>query len=181
MKSYNNIFFLRHLKTQNNDLCIISGQSDSEIIQKKDLEIDLSRFDKIYCSTSERCIKTIELLRNKLTKIDIIYDERLQERNMGLLEGMFKKNVEKKYSELFIEGSFKIFETPPQGESYKCFIERVKDFYIDFLSVNQGNKILICSHNQTLKLLRLLILEKDITYESWLEYSFENGKIINLE
>lgn len=181
MKSYNNIFFLRHLKTLNNDLCIISGQSDSEIMETNHHLIDMSRFDKIYCSPSMRCIKTIELLGNQSdTLSNIVYDKRLLERNMGKLEGMIKEEGEKKYSELFRDGVFNVFKTPPQGESYVCFKERVEEFYNDYLYVKGNNNILICSHNQTLKLLRLLILKKDISYYSWMEYSFRNGELTEI-
>lgn len=181
MKLYNNIFFLRHLKTRNNDLCIISGQSDSEIINSNYHLIDMSHFAKIYCSPSLRCVKTIELLGNQSNIVsNVIYDERLLERNMGSLEGMTKEEGTKKYSELFREGMFNVFKTPPQGESFECFKKRVKAFYNDNLRVKESGNMLICSHNQTLKLLRLLILEKNITYHSWAEYSFQNGNITEI-
>ena len=181
MKLYSSIFFLRHLKTLNNDLCIISGQSDSEIMDTNRHLIDMNRFDKIYCSPSLRCVNTIELLGNQSDTVsNIMYDKRLLERNMGSLEGMIKEEGKKKYSELFREGMFNVFKTPPQGESYECFKERVKDFYNDYLLLQESNNILICSHNQTLKLLRLLVLEKDVTYHSWAEYSFQNGELTKI-
>lgn len=164
MEIYNNIFFLRHLKTSNNDLCIISGQSDSEIIDTNRCFIDISRFDKIYCSPSLRCVKTIELLgKQSYTISRIVYDKRLLERNMGNLEGVKKEEAKKKYPELFKEGAFNVFKTPPQGESYECFNKRITDFYNEYLCENKSNNILVCSHNQTLKLLRLLILERCLT------------------
>ncbi len=181
MKLYSNIFFLRHLKTLNNDLCIISGQSDSEIIDIDCTLIDMRKFDKIYCSPSLRCVRTIELLGNQSNLVSgIVYDKRLLERNMGVLEGMLKEEGRNKYSGLFKERMFNVFKTPPQGESYECFKERVKDFYNDYLCIKESNNILICSHNQTLKLLRLLILDKDITYQSWAEYSFKNGELTEI-
>lgn len=181
MRPYNCIFLLRHLKTLNNDLHIISGQSDSEIIKTEYLKIDLSVFDKIYCSPSQRCIRTIKLLGDQSDAINsIIYDKRLLERNMGSLEGMLKKEGKHKYSELFRGETFDVFKTPPGGESFECFKKRVKAFYNEFLCAKQGNNILICSHNQTLKLLRLFILEKDITYQSWVGYSFKNGELTEI-
>lgn len=181
MKEYNNIFFLRHLKTSNNDLCIISGQRDSEITDVNRHFIDMSRFDKIYCSSSLRCVKTLELLGTQsYTVSDIVYDKRLLERNMGNLEGMKKEDAKKKYSELFNGGTFNVFSTPPQGESYECFKERITEFYNEYLCEKESNNILVCSHNQTLKLLRLLVLEKHITHHSWLEYSFQNGELTTI-
>ena len=49
MKLYCNIFFLRHLKTKNNILHIISGQSDSEIVSENYMKEDFNKFDRIYC------------------------------------------------------------------------------------------------------------------------------------
>ncbi len=182
MKSYNCIFLLRHLKTLNNDLHIFSGQSDSEIIKTDCLKIDLSRFNKIYCSPSQRCVKTIKVLGNQSDIISsIIYDKRLQERNMGSLEGMLKKEGKHIYSGLFRGENFDVFKTPPNGESFECFKERVKAFYDEILCSKQGNNILVCSHNQTLKLLRLFILEKNITYQSWAGYSFINGELTEIK
>lgn len=178
MKSYSNIFFLRHLKTLNNNMHIISGQSDSEIIQVDYLKVNLSVFDKIYCSPSLRCIKTLELLGNNSFSTDnIVYDKRLLERNMGSLEGILKTEGKKKYPELFMSEAFNIFQTPPQGESYKSFKRRVNEFYNEMLNTDERLNILVCSHNQTLKLLRLLVLGEDVTYQSWSEYSFKNGEL----
>ncbi len=182
MKLYNKIFLLRHLRTQNNDLHIISGQSDSQIICNNYLEVDFSRFDKIYCSPSPRCVRTLEILGKQPIMINsIIYDKRLLERNMGSLEGVIKKEGISKYPELFKKGTFNVFKTPPEGESYEYFKERVEDFYDENLCLNEGLNVLICSHNQTLKLLRLLILKRDITYLSWAEYSFSNGQIVEIK
>lgn len=182
MRLYNGVFLLRHLQTQNNNLHIISGQSDSPIINNNYLEINFSRFDKIYCSPSQRCVKTLKILGDHsiMTK-KIIYDERLFERNMGSLEGMNKKECINKYPELFNKGIFNVFNTPPKGESYEYFKMRVMDFYNDNLYLNDKSNILICSHNQTLKLLRLLILKKNITYQSWAEFSFSNGQIVEIK
>lgn len=182
MMSYNNIFLLRHLKTQNNELHIISGQSDSEIIEADCTKFDLSKFDEIYCSFSPRCKRTLEILGEQPVLSSYIkYDERLIERNMGKLEGIAKKRGEKIYPDLFREEAFNVFKTPPQGESYESFKKRVEDFYKEKLKLDKGLKILICSHNQTLKLLRLLILEEDITYLSWSAFSFNNGELVKIK
>ncbi len=174
----NNIFFLRHAKTLNNDLCIISGQSDSNIISEDYLKIDFNYFDKIYCSPSLRCIDTLDILNCMPFSIcNVLYDKALLERNMGHLEGMLKIDGLSKYPDLFTNGSFDVFKTPPQGESYKTFKNRVYCFYNDCLNTNDQLNILVCSHNQTLKLLRLFILNKKVTHETWLEHSFKNGEI----
>lgn len=156
---------------------IISGQSDSEIIKKEYATVDLMNFDKIYCSPSIRCQKTLEILgNNSLSAEKIVYDNRLLERDMGHFEGLSKTECKKMYPKLFMNGAFDVFQTPPQGESYEKFKKRVSSFYDEILKPSNQLNILVCSHNQTLKLLRLLILGKNITYKTWMEYSFENGE-----
>lgn len=181
MKSYNRVFFLRHLETQNNRLHIISGQSDSPIIETRCSKVDLSKFDRIYCSSSKRCVKTLQLMGEQINLIsNIVYDKRLLERDMGILESISKEEGKNKYPELFRKENFNVFETPPQGESFESFQKRIKEFYSEYLCTYERLSILICSHNQVLKLLRLLMLEKDITHQSWSEISFENGKIVEI-
>lgn len=174
------IYFLRHLKTINNDLQIISGQSDSNIVCK-DLTIPLEpcKFDKIYCSPSSRCKETLAFFKEKIASAhDIVFDKHLLERHMGDFEGMRKEKVALMYPDFFIDGMFDVFKTPPKGESYDCFKERVENFYNKYIS--NDCKILICSHNQTLKMLRLLILKKRVTHEEWKRYSFKNGELVKI-
>ena len=38
--------------------------------------------------------------------------------------------------------------------------------------------ILICGHNQALKVLKAILQSEEVTQEYWAETNFENGKII---
>lgn len=180
--SCNKIFFLRHLKTTNNKLNIISGQSETPILSTPyHSKEDFSQYDKIFCSTSKRCVETIKILsRNRIPNNAVVFDSRIEERNMGLLEGMSKKHCQTIYPYLFHRNYFDPFLTPPNGESYQNFKDRLQNFYNEYLSSGEQGNILICSHNQALKLLRLLILEKEISYQSWEEINFLNGKILKI-
>ena len=182
MKLCDNLFFLRHLRTENNANNVISGQSDARIIQEASYQIDLNLFDKIYCSPSLRCIETIKLIDNNFDGLNnIVYDRRLLERSMGLLEGLPKSESKRKYPELFLRGAFNVFRTPPQGECFESFQQRIQEIYNDLLNENRQRNILVCSHNQTLKLLRLMVLDKEVTQQSWIEFSFKNGVITQIK
>lgn len=177
----NNVFCLRHLKTKYNRLHVITGQSNSDIVETKTISIDLNNLKEIYCSPSLRCVKTLQILGGLSFDANrILYDERLLERNMGCLEGMRKSEAEEKYPDLFYGGRFDLFKTPPLGESFAFFSERVNYFYRECIESTMESGLLISSHNQTLKLLRLFILNKKITYQSWEEYSFDNGIVYNV-
>lgn len=181
MKLYNSVYCLRHLKTYNNNLQIISGQNDSDIVDTDYPSFDLAQFDKIYCSPAQRCIKSLSMLDNRIAlDRDIAYDNRLLERNMGCLQGMSRESGMLKYPDLFNGRNFNLFKTPPGGEEYIIFKKRVMSFIDECLCASNGLDILVCSHNQTLKLIRLIILERNITNQSWMEFSFANGEILRI-
>lgn len=179
MSLQENLFFLRHLESENNKLGIISGQSNPKISFKNITIVSSMDFRKIYCSPSKRCRETIESLENKETS-KIVINNDLSERNMGKLEGHKKSDMLQEYPSLFHNKVFDLFATPPEGESYQDFYKRVNFFYKQYLIRDLKEKTLICSHNQTLKLLRLLLLQKEINYNTWEEYNFPNGQVVAL-
>ena len=179
MNTYHKIVFLRHLRTLNNDCQIISGQSDSKVVSHNCVELDLKKFDDIYCSPSPRCRETLKIMNeHDPDLVNVIYDTRLLERDMGCLEGMTRAEAQDRYSDLFTDNRFNVFKTPPDGESFEIFENRVREFYVEKLCKTRNQYVLVCSHNQTLRLLRLMILKKSVTCQSWLEYSFDNGQPI---
>lgn len=179
MTQYNNLFLLRHMETQNNKSGIITGQGVVEIIYGNVPKVLFDEYDKIYCSTSLRCIQTVRHLANNeyITK-RIIFDERLLERDMGRLTGMRREKAVEMYPDIFLNKKFNVFANPPDGESFEQFKKRISDFFIEKVKENADKKILICSHNQTLKMLRLIALDEVINNKSWSSFSFVNGQVV---
>ena len=108
------IFFLRHFETKNNVNGILNGQSLEEPISAGHCIEKCLPFDIIYCSTALRCRQTVEWIEghNK-----IFFSEQLLERNLGLLEGHSRIEMQKQYPELFDKNRLNVFATPPEGES----------------------------------------------------------------
>ncbi len=173
------IFFLRHFETEYNKMGVISGRSEANIVQERSIGVSVKLFDIIYCSPAKRCRETINAL-DDVESGRIIITNCLLERNMGYFEGNKKSDLTKLYPDLFYNNAFNLFKTPPGGESYQDFYDRVNTFYKEYLVHSLEERILVCSHNQTLKLLRLLFLNKVIDYDAWREYAFPNGKIITI-
>lgn len=174
--SKSNIFFLRHFKTNNNLNGIISGQSLEEpIIESFNIKCDIA-FDKIFCSTARRCRETISIFcsNNKVDINTIIFTNELQERNMGILENQSRSEMIEKFPHCFYNNKFSFIETPPNGESFNAFANRVHSFYKKSVCKSSGN-ILICSHNQTLKMLNFIITGTTINDINWYTLSFPNG------
>lgn len=182
------IYFLRHCKTQNNIKGLISGQSDVDILNTvadsiMNPELNL---DECFCSPLKRCIQTYELYKNSFTEHTLFFDERLKERNMGDIENLHKHEAYACFPELFIIQHDRLFfnpmKTPPHGESFEYFFCRISDFFNDHIIYNSNKTILISSHNQTLKVLYYIYKGMDtFNLNSWVELTFSNGLIYNLE
>lgn len=177
------IYFLRHQETVNNQLGMISGQSDS-LIRKQSFYADNSKIvkniDVVYSSPAQRCIDTLNGIQDLL--VSPIIDKRLLERNMGDFENCLRKEVYAQYPNLFwnIHGKiqFRFEFTPPNGESFSEFFERIFSFCEEEIFSNKECNILICSHNQALKMIYFILKGVHPSEENWRNLSFPNGKCV---
>lgn len=181
------LFAVRHCKTQYNVEHRISGQSDSPII---DYSTDVSNLDKeivrhlglvVITSPAPRCIHTVEMIIKQFTgKITIQSDARLLERRMGIWEGELKASTIEHNLCGVKNGYFDPYFTPPNGESIISCMKRINAFLIDLGHHQWDSPVLICGHNQTLKLLKFQINRLHNLQDYWGTESFANGKIERL-
>lgn len=177
------IYFLRHQKTFNNKFEVISGQAYSPILLE-DIYVEKNFMTKgievIYTSPSQRCLDTLKYIPN-LTVTPRI-DTRLLERNMGDFENGSRKELYEKYPEYFRTINNKILFrlqcTPLNGESFSEFKERVNSFCKEIISPNKRRNIMLCSHNQTMKMIYFILKRKQPSETEWEEVCFPNGKIV---
>lgn len=151
------IYVLRHCKTLFNEKNIVSGQTDCPLV---DYSVDYSILSNeshlksyiLISSPLNRCVLTGKILESK-SKLQIypFIDSRIIERNMGIFEGKKRHELFKEYPDYFINGHFKDYMTPPMGESYDDFRFRIASFSMEKLLLE--NNIIVCSHNQTLRML----------------------------
>lgn len=173
------IYLLRHLKTGNNASGRISGQSETVILKGQKI-IDengvVPRIQLVYTSPATRCLDTLKVAGVKGTPIQ---DVRLLERNMGIFEGRIRNEIKAEYPEYFTFGKFDVFQTPPKGETFEEFYHRLYAFYDEKLTDKEEN-ILVCGHNQALKMLKAIIQHREITRTYWNIQNFENGKVCGI-
>ena len=160
------LYILRHCKTLFNEENIVSGQTDCPLI---DYSVDYSILNKenylksyiLISSPLNRCVLTGEILQlqSKL-QISVFIDSRIIERNMGILEGKRRCDLVKEYPDYFFNGHFKDYMTPPMGESYDNFRFRIASFVSSIKKLLLKHNIIICSHNQTLRMLTSIINDK---------------------
>lgn len=126
------LFLIRHGQTDWNIKGKIQGSCDIELnhtgikqaeeLSNKVLE-NKYKFSKIYSSPQRRAVKTAEIL-SKVTNIEYISTEGLEEINFGEWEGLSWAEVKGKYPTEYDEWYInRRYAKPPKGESYgrACF------------------------------------------------------------
>lgn len=170
------VLFLRHFETQLNAEERISGRSpDIPILESREILCDF-HVDSALCSPAVRCRQTLEAFLQKRSVQSIHYVPELAERHMGIMEGCLRSDMEETYPDLFDSGKFRLFETPPGGESFEAFQTRVRTFWEKYQKT-LGGTLLICSHNQFLKMMYLIIHDLPVTEVQWKRINFPNGTI----
>lgn len=174
------IYFLRHVKTVDNLNGKISGRSDSPALPGQILRISCNiekQFDKIYRSPYKRCRDTIALLPSTLQR-NVCYEPALIERSLGILEGMERIDAIHRFPQLFENDKLKVDSQVPGGESVEEVKQRIGTI-VDTLTAytNRKKQILVCSHNQTLKILLAELKRIPITNHYWQTVNFKNGEL----
>lgn len=105
--------------------------------------------------------------------------DELLERDMGVLEGVKRADAKTQYPYLFCGGKLDVAADIPNGESIREVQNRL-EVIIDFIKKNQDKNILICSHNQTMKILYFSLNDISITNDAWQCLNFPNGVLINI-
>ena len=147
------IFIVRQTETVGNIEKRLTGRQDYEItdrgnqlIQQLTNELKNIKFDKIYASTSERAVKTIEPLA-KINKLDVEQVEDLCEMYFGIYDGWKWEEVNKIQPEIK-QNKDRINEISgiPEQETTEEVAERMYNCILQLVRQNIGKKIIISSH-----------------------------------
>lgn len=177
------VYFLRHVKTYNNTYNILSGRNETNVLPNQFVQFqgEPIHFDYIFSSTAKRCKDTLNLIPNKFLANRIKYTDNLLERSIGVLEGLTRAEAEQHFSSFFVNGKIGVNCIIPNGESIDDVVLRVKPLIETILSIEKESNCLICSHNQTLKIMYALIKNVPITDEYWYSTNFRQGVIIKID
>ena len=183
---YKSIYLLRHGSTKDNELGINGSQTDTPLsekglLQAKNAVTNLSKynFDLIFVSQLTRTYQTIKPYLETLEKPPRVITEPLTiERNLGIFtntlasQGLIGEDIVK-------SGLSKTEWKPKNGESTLDVTERAKKFY-QVLKEAPAYEILICGHQNFLRCLELLILEREVNDENFFSENpprLDNGEI----
>lgn len=174
------LYIIRHGQTNSNVTGNLLGITDEDInsigynqalqIKKEleDIELDLC-----FSSNYKRTISTANLIIDK--KIPVIIDERLNERNFGILEG---GPYNDRYSSEF--WNYYLNKSDYEVEPLHKLFDRTKDF-LKFLKKNYDDKtILIVSHAATIRAIHYNIIGFDQNTKM-LFFKVDNGQILKYD
>jgi 2,3-bisphosphoglycerate-dependent phosphoglycerate mutase len=160
------ITVVRHGETEWNKIGLHQGVLDSPLTEKgieqaENVVWALQKytFQKLYSSDLGRAVQTAKIFAAAL-KLDIIYDSRLQERNLGCLGGLTLDEFKKQYPddcERFLAKDPEFIL--PGGESIRQAYERSMACFEELAAKHQNESILIVTHGFILEYLFRRTLE----------------------
>ena len=141
------LYVVRHGETEWNILKKMQGSADiplnehgKEQAQQTKSNLENIRFDIIFCSPLIRAKQTAEII-NIDRDLDIMFDDRLRERNYGEFEGMGKSSFD--YNSFW---SYNKNLKYTKAENVQDFFKRIYNF-LDEIKMNYSNKnILVVCH-----------------------------------
>lgn len=166
--------FVRHGETDlNSPIKKMQGISNYDLNENGIKQAELTRdklskekFDIIIASPLKRAKHTAEII-NEYQKLDLIFDDRIIERNYGDLEG---KEYKIEYNNLDYD-----YESIG-GEPFKLYKARLLDFISDIKEKYYDKKVLVVAHNGVISVLSC-ILEGKPEDNNFASRGIKNGEI----
>jgi 2,3-bisphosphoglycerate-dependent phosphoglycerate mutase len=121
-------------------------------------------FDVAYTSALKRAQRTLDIMLKELgqTRLPIVRDQALNERDYGDLSGLNKDDARKKWGEEQVHIWRRSYDVPPPGgESLKDTAARVLPYYLQEMlpRVLRGERMLVAAHGNSLRAL-VMVLER---------------------
>jgi 2,3-bisphosphoglycerate-dependent phosphoglycerate mutase len=137
------------------------------------------KFDKGFTSALLRAQKTLQLALevSGQSDLEVVENEKLNERMYGDLQGMNKDEAREQFGEEQVHIWRRSFDTPPPGgESLKGTADRVLPYYKEVIEpeLKAGKTIIIAAHGNSLRAL-IMYLEK-LSPEEILKTEVPTGK-----
>jgi len=135
-------------------------------------------FDVAFTSALKRAQRTLDLMLAEMgqTKIPVVKDKALNERDYGDLSGLNKDDARKKWGEEQVHIWRRSYDVaPPGGESLKDTLARTLPYYVTEIlpRVLRGERVLVSAHGNSLRAL-VMVLDKH-TQDSITKLNLETG------
>ncbi|HKU31357.1 histidine phosphatase family protein [Arthrobacter sp. NyZ413] len=177
------LLLVRHGESLGNVAATTASMAAAEVVpvEARDADIDLSALgreqsvalgralgamlegrapDTIWCSPYARAHRTAALAsRTAGWELPLHIDERLRDRELGILDTLTALGVESKFPEEARRRRWlgKFYYRPPGGESWADVVLRLRSFLLDLERSTPGGSILLVTHDAVILLLRYIL------------------------
>ena len=176
------LIYMRHFLTEAYKDNIYMGQSDYAICNTVIINKDaLSEMGSclLLSSTLLRARQTANYIIEQFSNINFTIKllSELVERGLGDFEGK-EKSVVKQNTDFFSNGNLKFELTPPNGEAFCDFHERIKKAYTKIEFAKRENNVLVISHLQALRMLYFIATGNEGDYSKWYDINYKHGEMV---
>ncbi len=177
------LMLVRHGESLGNVAASAAGLSGAEVIDvpARDADVDLSPIgyeqatalgasfsglppslcpDVVWCSPYTRARRTAEIIvKTAGWTVPLLVDERLRDRELGILDMLTAKGVELRFPEEALRRRWlgKFYYRPPGGESWTDVVLRLRSLLSDLEQLNGGERVLVVGHDAVILLFRYLL------------------------
>lgn len=149
------------------------GLSEVGVRQMRSLAARLAdvRFDVAYTSRLTRCVDSLSILLEPQGRdVSVVVDDRIIERDYGVLSGRTHAEVRAAHPEQYPLWHRAYDVPPPGGESVKMVEKRVYPFvYALLVGAGVGRNLLVCGHGNSIRCIRAylenLTVEEEMAFE----------------
>jgi 2,3-bisphosphoglycerate-dependent phosphoglycerate mutase len=181
------LVLVRHGQSEWNLKNLFTGWRDVDLTEKgvgeaqeagRKLKAQGIQFDVAYTSALKRAQRTNELILTEMgqTKVPVIRNLALNERDYGELSGLNKDDARVKWGEEQVHIWRRSYDVPPPGgESLKDTLARTLPYYVTEIQprVLRGERVLVTAHGNSLRAL-VMVLEQ-LTPEGILKREIGTG------
>lgn len=167
------LVLVRHGQSEWNALNLFTGWKDVGLTQKGIDEATLAgqllksegiSFDIAFTSALKRAQHTLEIILAEMgqSDLEVIRDQRLNERDYGNLSGLNKDDARKKWGEEQVHIWRRSFDVPPPGgESLKDTAERTLPYYDEAIvpRLKAGKTVIVAAHGNSIRSLVMRLEE----------------------
>lgn len=118
------------------------------------------RFDRVFVSPYLRTVQTAEcVLKQFRNRVDVTYEERIREKEFGILDGLTKSGIAAHYPDELKrrERGGKYYYRPPGGESYPDVALRLHSFLGTLARDCRKQSVLVVCHSVVVLMFRRLL------------------------
>ncbi len=185
MDKLTNMIIVRHGETEWNKEHIFQGQMDSPLseLRRKQAAATASvladeQINAVYASDLGRAVETAKII-SAPHELDVITDERLRERHLGVFQGLNKKDIQTRFPDVVDHyRSGDPDHVIPQGESSRQRYDRSIACLRELAAKHAGDTILIVTHGGVLRGFLEMLL--DLPMNGRRRFSLYNASIARL-